>query len=197
MKRTSQTRLTAITILSLLLLLALAVGAQAAAAAHFSSGSATTTPAAGTEGRGGVAAASVESAVAAAEVLPGTQGRGGAFLVAGSTTPAAGTAGRGGVAEAPGVSTGASSSSAGTAVTGVGRPRGALPVAQAGSVPEAVASPGPPSSAGWIALGVIAALVAAVGVLLFAASRRRTGRSEAALASYCSSHPGDALCGAS
>ena len=117
--------------------------------------------------------------------------------MAGSTTPAAGTAGRGGVAEAPGASTGASSSSAGTAVTGVGRPRGALPVAQAGSVPEAVASPSTPSTDGWIALGVIAALFAAVGVLLYSAGRRRTGRSEAALATYCTSHPSDALCGAS
>ena len=63
-------------------------------------------------------------------------------------------------------------------------------------MPEAVASPSPPSTEGWIALGVIAALVAVAGVLLYAASRRRTGRSEAALASYCTYHPSDPLCGA-
>jgi len=64
-----QTKLAAITILSLLLLLAFAVGAQAAVAAHFSNGSAATTPAAG------------------------TQGRGGALLIAGATTTTGGGAG--------------------------------------------------------------------------------------------------------
>jgi hypothetical protein len=199
MKRTSQTRLTASTILSLLLLLALAVGAQAAAAAHFSNGSAATTPAAGTEGRGGVAATSVTAVTGVAESLPGTQGRGGALLVAGVTTPAAGTAGRGGVAafSAPS-STGtvASGSSGGSATTAFNRVRGGLPVPQAGNVPRAAIATGPMTSSDWITLGVILAFAAGVVVLLSAVSRRRTRRNASALGAYCSTHPGDPLCGA-
>ena len=192
MKRTSQTRLTAVTFLSVLLLLAFAVAAQTAAAAHFSSGSAGTTPAAGTQGRGGVDGSSSLAVAASVGTLAGTQGRGGVSLAATTTTPPAGTAGRGGVAALPGASTGASGRNAGAVASTFARPRGALPVPQAGNVPRAVVTPGPLSSANWITLGVIAAFAALVGVLLYGASRRR----QSALASYCTSHPSDPVCGA-
>ena len=71
MKSTSQTRVAVIAVLSLLLLLALVAGAQAAAAAHFSDGSAATTPAAGTQGRGGVDASQLD-AIAASSSAAGT-----------------------------------------------------------------------------------------------------------------------------
>ena len=198
MKRTSQTRLTAVTILSLLLLLAFAVGAQAAAAAHYSDGSAATTPAAGTQGRGGVDGTTSLAIAASAEPLAGTQGRGGVSFAATPTTPPAGTAGRGGVAAVPGstVRPGAAGRNAGAVAFAFSRPRGAsLPVPQAGNVPRAVVAPGPLSSADWIAIAVIAALAAVAGVLLYAASRRRTGRNRSELASYCALHPSDSICG--
>jgi hypothetical protein len=208
-----QIKLAATAILSFLLLLAFAVGAQAAAAAHFSNGSATTTPAAGTQGRGGVDGASALAA-ASTGTLAGTQGRGGAFLVAGATTPAAGTAGRGGVSVAAAPTTppagtagrggvavlstpGAAGRSAGAVAFAFSRPRGAfLPVPQAGNVPSAAVAPRPLSSADWAALAIIAAFAAVAGLLLYAASRRRTVRHASALASYCTYHPSDSVCGA-
>ena len=94
--------------LTLLSLVALAIGAQAVLAA--SSG---TTPAAGTEGRGGTAAIVTTSVSTPAA---GTEGRGGAAttstLTVAAVTPAAGTEGRGGVAaDSATASTAASASS--------------------------------------------------------------------------------------
>jgi hypothetical protein len=195
MKHTSRTRLTPVAVLSLLLLLAFAVGAQAAAAAHFSNGSTTTTPAAGTQGRGGVDGATALAVAAAAEPLAGTQGRGGASLAQVPTTPPAGTVGRGGVAVFS--TPGAASRSAGTVAFAFSRPRGAfLPVPQAGNVPKAVVAPGPMSSADWITLAIIVAFAAVAGAIMYSVSRRRSGQHEAALASYCTQHPTDPVCGA-
>ena len=200
MKRTSQNRLTAIMTLSLLLLLAFAIGAQAAAAAHFSNGSAATL-AAGTQGRGGASLA-----VVATTPSSGTAGRGGVdvsqLAAVSASTPAAGTAGRGGTAALPGASPGTTGTTvvasrpAGRVAFAFSRPRGALPVPQVGAVPRSVVAPGPMSSADWITLAVIAAFVAVIGVLLYATRRRRALQNESALASYCTSHPGDPLCGA-
>ena len=73
--------------------LALAIAVPAAFAAQSSSGSAATTPAAGTEGRGGVDGSSATLVLSTAPVA-GTQDRGGASLsTLVAVTPAAGTQG--------------------------------------------------------------------------------------------------------
>jgi hypothetical protein len=198
MRSTSQTLRTAgaaITFLALLLLLALAAGAQTAAAAHFSDGSAATTPAAGTQGRGGVDGASL-TVIAAAEPAAGTQGRGGASLAVVATTPAAGTAGRGGIAALPNAANGSpfGASDASRAALAFGRPRGALPVPQAGNPPTASVTSGT-STSGWVVAAVVAAIAAAAGIVVYAVSRRGRRR-EAPGSSYCALHPDDPLCGA-
>lgn len=89
MKTTAQRRLARFTGLVLLSLLVVAVGVQVAQAATSS-----TTPAAGTEGRGGVAPLATTPAAE-------WQGRGGVTALA--DTPSAGTLGRGGIVSVRGV----------------------------------------------------------------------------------------------
>ncbi|HTX70843.1 MAG TPA: hypothetical protein VMH50_17085 [Thermoleophilia bacterium] len=185
MKSTSQTRVAVIAVLSLLLLLALVAGAQAAAAAHFSDGSAATTPAAGTQGRGGIDASQVD-AIAATTPAAGTQGRGGvdasqldAIAASSSASSAAGT-----------------TASAGSVARTFSHGRGAFPLPQAGTPPTATLTPSSTGSSVGVGLAALGAVLAAAAIALWAMSRRRTSRSEARDASYCASHPSDPICGA-
>ena len=168
MKRIARKKLGSITVLSLLALLAIAVVAQAALAAGSSS-----TPAAGTQGRGGVAA-----------------GDPAAF----ATTPAAGTQGRGGVAA---FSSPATSSQAAAAVTG----GSGLPIRARGGVPRPVSgSLAAPSSAAttsnfgaWLAVGLAGAALL-VSIAAWVSYRRRSAREESSRAAFCALHPDDAAC---
>ena len=131
MDNTALKRLSSVAVLSLLSLLAIAIGAQVALAEASSS-----TPAAGTQGRGGVSAAS-SSAVAGLD-------------------PAAGTAGRGGVAALAGPATLAGE----TTVANNGfslRARGGVPRPVAGTVAAPSAASATVDFGVWVAVGVAAA----------------------------------------
>jgi hypothetical protein len=209
MKSRSQTRVGTFTFLVFLMLLAFAAGAQAALAAHFSNGSAVTTPAAGTEGRGGVDAgtatvAVVSTAPTAGSTSPaaGTQGRGGASLTVAAVSPVAGTQGRGGVASAGVTSTQAATTEVATtagdtavAENGfVSRARGGFPGGPMGVQRAIVESSGASTSTGWIAAGIALAVLAIAAFFVWAASRRRRWQQESSLAQYCQYHPADSLC---
>ena len=166
MKSAAQKTLGSVTVLSLLALLAIAIGAQAAFAGPGS------TPAAGTQGRGGVSAPASVSAVVVTTPAAGTQGRGGVAAVSGSATPAA--AGTGG---------------SGFAI----RVRGGVPrpVSGAAATPASAATT---SNFGvWLAVG-IAGAVLLVSIVAWASYRRRGARTETSLAAFCSLHPDDAAC---
>jgi hypothetical protein len=191
MKSSSQTRFGTVVFLTLIMLLALAIGAQAALASHFSSGSAVVDPAAGTEGRGGVAATTTIVAVDASSQA-GTAGRGGASLAV-VTVPRAGTEGRGGVAATvPAPLAGEPT----VAENGfVSRARGGLPIGPAGVERRLAVSSNSSSSSGWLAAGVAAAAIAIVAAFfLWASDRRRAWQQQSSLASYCTYHPADSIC---
>jgi len=144
------------------MLLVAAVGAHAARA----------TPAAGTEGRAGVAASTTT-------VI--------------STTPQAGTEGRGGVAAVQ-VTTLAGEPT--VAENGfVSRGRGGFPAGPAGVDRALAVSSAASTSAGWVAAGIVAAVALTAGFFIWAAGRRRAGQQQSSLASYCASHPSDSVCG--
>ena len=167
MNSTARKRLRSIAALSLLSLLAIAIGAQAALAV--ASGS---TPAAGTQGRGGIGRASVT-------------------LVA-TTSPAAGTEGRGGVTSLSGPATLAGETTVATNGFSL-RARGGVPRPVAGVFAA------PSSSSATTGFGMVVAVGIAVGVLLvslaaWTSSRRRRPQTAASRAAYCAQHPEDAVC---
>ena len=209
MHDTARKRLSSITVLSLLSLLGIAVGAQVALAVASSS-----TPAAGTQGRGGVSATS--STTFAATPTAGTQGRGGiaaaSVALVATTSPAAGTEGRGGIAATPSSALAALDPAAGTAgrggVAGLATTAGETTVANSGfslrarggaprPVSGRVAPPSPTSAADgfvvWVAVGVA---VAALLLILAAwiSTRRRRPQTAASRAAFCAQHPDDAMC---
>ena len=167
MKTTAQRRLARLTGLVLLSLLVVAVGVQVAQAAASS-----TTPAAGTQGRGGVA-------ILATTPVAGTEGRGGvAFRV---TAPSAGTQGRGGVtafAIAPAAGTQGRGGIA--AVRGVTAARPGLS--------------GTPSTASWIIVGSALAVLM-IGLATWALISRLRQRDEPLSMAFCAQHPEHAMCG--
>ena len=188
MKTTAPRKLGVITVLSLFALLAIAIGAQAVLAASSSS-----TPPAGTQGRGGVSAPS--SAALAATPTAGTEGRGGVDAsVAGlaATSPAAGRDGRGGVAALAGPATLAGE----TTVAGNGfslRARGGVPRPAAGAFAAPSTAAATTGFGVWVLVG-IALAVLLVSIVAWASSRRRSGTSEQSMAEYCARHPEDAMC---
>ncbi len=188
MKTTAPKRLGSIIVLSLLALLAIAVGAQAVLAA-----SSSLTPAAGTQGRGGVSASS--SAAIAVTPTAGTEGRGGAdasVTVVAVTTPAAGSEGRGGVAALAGPATLAGE----TTVAGNGfslRARGGVPRPAAGAFAAPSTTAATTGFGVWVIVG-IAVAVLLVAVAAWASFRRRSRASEKSLAAYCAQHAEDAMC---
>ena len=167
MKTTAQRRLARFTGLVLLSLLVVAVGVQVAQAAASS-----TTPAAGTQGRGGVAfltttpAAGTKAGAASRSwrrpLPPGREGRGG--VTAFAVTPAAGTQGRGGIAAVRGVT-----------------------AAQPGLS-------GTPSTASWIIVGSALAVLM-MGLAAWALISRRRQRDEPLSVAFCAQHPEHAMCG--
>lgn len=190
MNSTASRRLSSITALSLLSLLAIAIGAQAALAVTPSS-----TPAAGTQGRGGIDPASV-TLVATTSPAAGTEGRGGiaaapSTALAG-TTPAAGTDGRGGVVSLSGPATLAGETTVATNGFSL-RARGGVPRPVAGVFAT------PSTSSATTGFGVVVAVGIAVGVLLvglaaWASSRRGRRQTATSRAAYCAQHPEDAMC---
>ena len=197
MKSRSQTRFGVFAVLALLMLVAVAAGAQAALAAHLSNGSAVTTsaamtPAAGTEGRGG-AALSTTTTVVSTTPQAGTDGRGGASLTVAALTPRAGTEGRGGVAAVEAATLAGESTVAENGF--VSRGRGGFPSGPTGVDRTLAVSSVDSSSAGWIAAGIVAAIALIAGFVVWAADRRRRWQRQSSLASYCTYHPGDPLCG--
>ena len=193
MNNTARKGLSSIGVLSLLslfaIVLAIAIGAQAALAAASSS-----TPAAGTQGRGGVSATS--STTFAATPAAGTQGRGG--IAAGPSSalagldPAAGTQGRGGVASLPGSSTGAGRSTA--AASGFSlRVRGGAARPVAGRFAAPSTTPQGTSFGVWIAAGLAAAALI-LGISAWGSTRRRRPQAAASRAEFCAQHPDDAMC---
>jgi hypothetical protein len=217
MKTTAQRRLARFTGLVLLSLLVVAAGVQVAQAATSS-----TTPAAGTQGRGGVA-------VLATTAFAGTEGRGGVAFRA--TAPSAGTQGRGGVAfltttssaataqsavtqgrggvaglaTAPsagtqgrgGVAALSTTSSAGTQgsfdATAFTRGRGGIASVRGVTAAQPGLS-GTPSTTSWIIFGsALAALM--IGVAAWALISRRRQRDEPLSVAFCAQHPEHAMCG--
>jgi hypothetical protein len=190
----SQTRFGIFAVLMLLLLLALAVSAQAALAAQPAGASVGTTPAAGTQGRGGIDAGAMTLA-AGSSASVGTQGRGGASLKVAAVTPLAGTQGRGGVAAVePATLYGEPTV---TENGFVSRGRGGFPAGPAGVDRTLAVSSASSSATLWVAIGVTAAVALIAGFFFWAADRRRRWQEQSSLASYCTYHPGDSLCGAS
>lgn len=197
MKSRSQTRLGVVAVLALLMLVAVAVGAQAALAAHLSNGSAATTPTAttptaGTEGRGGVAASTTITVVSTTPQA-GTEGRGGALLTVAALTPRAGSEGRGGVAAASAATLAGEPTVAENGF--VSRGRGGFPGGPTGVDRTLAVSSVDSSSAGWIAAGIVAAIALMAVFFVWAADRRRTWQRQSSLASYCTYHPSDSMCG--
>ena len=193
MKTRSQTRFGSGALLSLLSLLAFAIAVPAAFAAQSSSGSAATTPAAGTEGRGGVDGSSA-TVVLSTSPVAGTQDRGGASL-----SLVAATGGRhagpwrrrhDGHRDRRGAGRRAAADTA-----FVSRARGGFPAAPRGIPGPSAVSSGWPSSGGWIAAGLVAAAALIVGFFAWAASRRRVRQQQSSLASFCAVNPSDPLCG--
>lgn len=195
MKTRAQTRFGTGAVLALLSLLAFAIGAQAALAAHSSNGSAAITPAAGTEGRGGIDGSAAAVAIGTSPAA-GTQDRGGASLSTVSVSPAAGTQGRGGIAAAASTlaATSAVVATAGDAF--VSRARGGFPSGPTAAQGLGADSSGWPGSGGWIAAGLVAAAAVIAGFFAWAANRRRVWQQQSSLASFCAYNPRDTLCGA-
>ena len=168
MKGIARKKLGSITVLSLLALLAIVIGAQAAFADPSS------TPAAGTQGRGGVSATGFPRerddpgwpAPKDAEAWP---------PLSGPATPARAAA---------------------TATVGSG-----LPIRARGGVPRPVSgSLATPSSAAttndfgvWLAVGIAGAALL-VSIAAWASYRRRGARAESSQAAFCAIHPDDAAC---
>ena len=188
MKNTASKRFGSIAVLSLLALLAIVIGAQAAFAGSSS------TPAAGTQGRGGVSVAGI---AALATTPAGTHGRGGVaapanFSAVAVTTPAAGTQGRGGVAAVSGSATPTQAAATGGSGLPI-RARGGVPRPVSGSLaaPSSAATTG--SFGVWLAVG-LAGAVLLVSIATWVAYRRRGARPDSSLAAFCSLHPDDAAC---
>ena len=183
MKTTAQRRLARFTGLVLLSLLVVATGVQVAQAAASS-----TTPAAGTQGRGGVA-------VLATTPSAGTQGRGGVAFEA--TTPSAGTQGRGGVAflaATPSVGTqgrGGVAAFANTPAAGT-QGRGGIAAVRGVTAAQPGLS-GTPSNASWIIVGSALA-VFMIALAAWALISRRRQRDEPLSVAFCAQHPEHAMC---
>jgi hypothetical protein len=160
MKTTARRRLARFTGLVLLSLLVVAAGVQVAQAAASSA-----TPAAGTQGRGGVA------------------------LLA--TTPAAGTQGRGGVAA---LATTSSAGTQGTGpATAFARGRGGIASVRGVTAAQPGLS-GTPSTASWIIVGSALAVLM-MGLAAWALISRRRQRDEPLSVAFCAQHPEHAMCG--
>ena len=188
MKNTASKRLGSITVLSLLALLAIVIGAQAASAGSSS------TPAAGTHGRGGVSVAGV---AALATTPAGTHGRGGVaapanFSAVAVTTPAAGTQGRGGVAAVSVSATPARAAASGGSRLPI-RARGGYPRPGSGSLPASLSVTTTSNVGVRLAVG-LAGAVLLVSIAVWVSYRRRGARAESSLEAFCSLHPDDAAC---
>lgn len=166
MKTTAPKRLGSMTVLSLLALLAIVMGAQTVLAASSSS-----TPAAGTQGRGGADASVTAVAV---------------------TSPAAGSEGRGGVAALAGPATLAGE----TTVAGNGfslRARGGVPRPVAGAFAAPSTTAATTAFGVWVLVGIAVAVLLVV-LAAWASVRRRSRAGEKSMAAYCAQHPEDAMC---